>query len=107
MARGCTHFRDADTGHLEVAPEVLETAAGLLWDDREEAQKRQWRPLPGQAEYLDLLRAVVNQAGGDLARQQALIAEVATFVLKKHPDAVRTARVRTPADESDAGTSTV
>lgn len=89
MARGCTHFRNAHTGQLDVAPEVLETAANLLADDRAEAERRQWRPLPGQAEYLDLLRAVVNQSGGDLARQQSLIDEVATFVLKKHPDAVR------------------
>ena len=89
MERGCTHFRDPASGVLQVAPEVLEQAAGLLADDREKAQHHHWRPLPGQAEYLDLVRAVVTQAGGDMARQHALIGQVATFVLKKHPDAAR------------------
>ena len=30
MERGCTHFRNAETGYLDLAPEVLETAAALL-----------------------------------------------------------------------------
>jgi len=89
MERGCTHFRDQVTGDLKVASEVLETAAELLADDRANAERHHWRPLPGQAEYLDLVRAVVTQAAGDMARQQALIDQVATFVLKKHPDAAR------------------
>jgi len=88
MERGCTHFRGSD-GCLQVLADVLETAANLLADDRSAAERRQWRPLPGQAEYLDLVRAVVVQSGGDLARQKALIEQVATFVLKKHPDAAR------------------
>jgi hypothetical protein len=66
-------------------------AANLLADDRAEAERRQWRPLPGQAEYLDLVRAVVVQAGGDRTRQLDLIRQVAAFVLKKHPDAAREA----------------
>lgn len=89
MERGCTHFRNAATGHLDVAPEVLETAANLLADDRAEAARRQWRPLPGQAEYLDLVRAVVVQSKGDRGCQLELIRQVAAFVLKKHPDAAR------------------
>ncbi|GAB0150500.1 hypothetical protein McPS_32420 [Marichromatium sp. PS1] len=91
MERGCTHFRNAETGDLDVAPEVLEVAANLLADDRAEAERRQWRPLPGQAEYLDLVRAVVVQSDGDLSRQLELIDQVAAFVLKKHPDAAREA----------------
>lgn len=88
IERGRTHFGDAD-GRPQVLPEVLETAANLLADDRALALRRQWRPLPGQAEYLDLVRAVVVQSRGDLQRQLALIKDVADFVLKKHPDAAR------------------
>jgi MoxR-like ATPase len=90
IERGRTHFGDVD-GRPQVLPEVLATAANLLADDRAEALRRQWRPLPGQAEYLDLVRAVVVQARGDLDRQAALIGQVANFVLRKHADAVRAA----------------
>ncbi len=90
IERGRTHFGDID-GRPQVLPAVLATAANLLAEDRAEALRRQWRPLPGQAEYLDLVRAVVVQARGDLERQAALIGQVADFVLKKHPDAVRAA----------------
>ena len=83
VKRGQTHFGAA------AAPELLQTAAELLADDRAAAEQRHWRPLPGQAEYLDLLRAVVIQAKGDFQRQADLIAEVGQFVLKKHPEAAR------------------
>ena len=69
--------------------DVLEKAAKLLADDRAAADQRHWRPLPGQAEYLDLVRAVVVQARGDLKRQDGLIDQVGRFVLKKHPEAAR------------------
>ncbi|MDT4331337.1 AAA family ATPase [Methylomonas sp. MED-D] len=88
VERGQTHFGAG------VAPKVLQAAAEMLADDRAAAEQRHWRPLPGQAEYLDLVRGVVKQAGGDFEVQQALIAQVGQFVLKKHPDAAR---------EQDAG----
>ena len=90
ISRGETHF-----GGL-ASEELLRRAANLLADDRIEAQHRHWRPLPGQAEYLDLVRAVVVQAGGDSVRQADLIAKVARFVFKKHPDAA-------PLDEDEDG----
>ena len=89
IERGKTHFTDTKTGKLLTTIEVLEKAAGLLADDRAAAEQRHWRPLPGQAEYLDLVRAVVVQAGGDFKRQEALIEQVGRFVLKKHPEAAR------------------
>ena len=89
VERGKTHFTDTKTGKLLTKQELLEKAAILLADDRAAAEQRHWRPLPGQAEYLDLVRAVVVQAGGDFKRQEALIEQVGRFVLKKHPEAAR------------------
>ena len=89
IERGKTHFTDTQTGTLLATMEVLEKAAQLLADDRTAAEQRHWRPLPGQAEYLDLVRAVIIQANGNLKRQDALIDQVGRFVLKKHPEAAR------------------
>jgi len=83
IERGQTHFGN------DATPAVLSKAAELLADDRAAAEQRHWRPLPGQAEYLDLVRAVVVQAEGDLERQDEFIAQVSLFVLKKHPEAAR------------------
>jgi len=90
IERGHAHFQQARDSRIPRASEkVLRKAAELLADDRAAAQSRNWRPLPGQAEYLDLVRAVVVQSKGDFKRQEELIGEVDSFVLKKHPDAAR------------------
>lgn len=89
IERGRTHFQAHDSRIQRASENLLKKAAELLADDRANAQSRNWRPLPGQAEYLDLVRAVVVQSKGDLKRQQDLIGEVDLFVLKKHPDAAR------------------
>jgi MoxR-like ATPase len=81
VARGAAHFGEL----TKVA--VLEKAATLLVQDRQEAERRHWRPLPGQAEYLDLLRAVISQEPGKPKQQEKLIDAVACFVLRKHPEA--------------------
>lgn len=77
--RGRAHFGKATSGT------VLEEAAQMLVADRRVARKEQLRPLPGQAEYLDLVRAVIELADGDMERQKDLIEDVARFTLKKHP----------------------
>jgi MoxR-like ATPase len=82
IQRGRLHYGD------RVAEGVLERAADLLVRDRQEAERRHWRPLPGQAEYLDLVRSAIVEAPNDPARQARLIEWNAEFVLKKHPDAV-------------------
>ena len=83
VERGKTHFGDKTTAA------VLKKAAELLAQDRAEAVQRHWRPLPGQAEYLDLLRAVIGLSQGKPKHQERLIDEVARFVLKKHPEAAQ------------------
>ena len=53
--------------------------------DRKVAAERQLSPLPGQAEYLDLVRGVVDLAQGEFAAQLDLIQSAARFTFKKHP----------------------
>ncbi|MBI3246247.1 MAG: AAA family ATPase [Deltaproteobacteria bacterium] len=76
--RGRAHFGEATSA------EVLQEAARQLVKDRKEAAKDPHNPKPGQAEYLDLVRAVIELADGDVARQKALLATVARFTLIKH-----------------------
>ena len=83
IERGRAHFRR----HKPPASDkVLQHAAELLIADRETARENHWLPLPGQAEYLDLVRAVIARERTAKA-QEALMEKVAEFVLKKHPDA--------------------
>lgn len=78
--RGYAHFGSQTTD------EVLHEAARQLVADRNAAESAQLRPLPGQAEYLDLVRAVIGLAAGDTAQQKRLLASAARFTLRKHPD---------------------
>jgi hypothetical protein len=41
------------------------------------------RPAPGQAEYLDILRALVNARGDDAGEQTKLFQRIARFALDK------------------------
>jgi MoxR-like ATPase len=77
--RGKAHFENADLN-------LLEEAAKLLVADRRKAQEEHWLPLPGQAEYLDLVRAVLD-LDADPEGQIALLDKVSRYVLKKHPGA--------------------
>lgn len=80
VRRGQAHF-GAQTNTT-----VLQEAARQLVDDRRATAEAQLSPLPGQAEYLDLVRAVIEQAPQDVTRQRDLLAQVARFTLRKHPD---------------------
>jgi MoxR-like ATPase len=66
------------------APDLLRKAAELLVQDRRKAEQERWLPLPGQAEYLDLVRVVLD-LGSDPKQQQDLLAQVSRYALKKHP----------------------
>jgi len=83
IERGRAHFRRHEP---PASDKVLQRAAELLIADRETARENHWLPLPGQAEYLDLVRAVIAHERTAKA-QEALMEKVAEFVLKKHPDA--------------------
>ncbi len=82
IERGQAHFPTLDNS-------VLQAAAQQLIKDRQAAKDLQRQPLPGQAEYLDLLRAVSGRATGHTqaqktASQISLLKSIARFVLKKH-----------------------
>ncbi len=93
--RGKAHF------YGKTSEKVLQAAAECLDKDRRKAAERHWHPLPGQAEYLDLLRAVIGQRPDDHAAQEELIVEIKRFVFRKHPDAAAEDMV---AEEMAAGT---
>jgi MoxR-like ATPase len=82
--RGAEHFRNGDK--LLIDETVLESAAAMMWEDRSAVKERGLRPLPGQAEYMDLLRALHHQCPGDADAQTALLARIRPFVLRKHGD---------------------
>lgn len=68
---------------------VLAQAADQLYADRKQAKDNRHYPLPGQAEYLDLLRAVMVLNKDDPAGQKETLRKIAEYALKKHPDAKR------------------
>ncbi|MBF0187017.1 MAG: AAA family ATPase [Magnetococcales bacterium] len=78
LERGRAHFK----GEPE-CESVLEKAAELTITDRKHAEEKHLRPLPGQAEYLDLLRAVFRLNPGDPEQQKRVMDEIAEFTLQK------------------------
>lgn len=76
VLRGKAHF--PKTGAA-----VLEKAARLIARDRSE--RRADKEQPGQAEYLDLIRAVVEDDSGlPLSQQIEMLETVSKFVVRKH-----------------------
>ncbi len=73
---GQAHFPALDDTAL------LIQAADLIWDDREKAFQ-QGLPPPGQAEYLDMLRAVVTLSATSEYNTTELLQAVSHFTLKK------------------------
>lgn len=76
VARGQRHFP-------HVSKEVLEEAAKQLYGDRAKAKQQQLKPYPGQAEFLDLVRAVIGQEK-KLDKQTELLKRISKFALKKN-----------------------
>jgi MoxR-like ATPase len=73
--RGAVHFQ------RQCSTKVYQRAGELLVQDRMQAQA-QGLPAPGQAEYLDLLRAVIAMEKEEEA-QLVLLDEISGFVLQK------------------------
>jgi MoxR-like ATPase len=80
VARAQAHFRAQRPD-----PDVLREAVRQLIEDRRAALKHQWRPVPGQAEYLDLVRAVLSLAETS-ADQLKLLEQIRPYLLQKHRD---------------------
>lgn len=76
IQRGCAHFETCSR-------DVLEAAARLLAEDREQIRQRDLAP-PGLAEYIDLLHAVTG-LDPDAEKQIDLLEQLRNFALRKHP----------------------
>ena len=78
IERAEVHFPDAGKGRES----SFRKAAKLIADERASARERFVKPLPGQAEFLDLLRAVLElgESDGDPVE---LLDSIAHYVLKK------------------------
>jgi MoxR-like ATPase len=75
--------------HFGLDSSVLKEAAKQVWTDRQEAKREQLSP-PGQAEYLDILRALKaltkhEPKNNQIKSQLARLTEIRDFALKKHP----------------------
>jgi MoxR-like ATPase len=77
IERGRAHFGE------RVSKPVYERAARLLVEERE-SQGTDQLVRPGQAEYLDLLRAVLDVAKEDPALQEGVLEELQGFAMKKN-----------------------
>lgn len=78
--RACAHFPES---HPRV---ILKALAPLMELRVPRTGAPAPPPLPGQAEYLDLLRAVLALAPGDPAAQRAAVGEITRYTLHKHQD---------------------
>ena len=76
VARGQQHFPKADE-------KVLLEVAKQLYQDRVAAKRQQLKPYPGQAEYIDLVRAVCQQES-KTSKQLDLLKRISKFALKKN-----------------------
>lgn len=73
---------DRGRAHSDLDDKTLEQTADLFVSDREEAVKKRHRYLPGQAEYLDLLR-VIEELAGEQYSADELIKKVSPYILLK------------------------
>ncbi|MBF0305956.1 MAG: AAA family ATPase [Alphaproteobacteria bacterium] len=78
------HLIHRGKAHFPSAPDtILRKAAEMLFADRKAAIGANIFPRPGQAEYLDLLRAVLGLAD-DEKEWEAMLDIVAPYTLRKH-----------------------
>jgi len=77
VGRGADHFGQ------RIGETVRRRAAEQLSKDRREARAQGVTP-PGQAEYLDLLRALDHLAPGDEKAQEAMLDDIQDFAFKKY-----------------------
>jgi MoxR-like ATPase len=76
VERGQAHFPTA-------TDDLLRHAAEMLAKDREIASDKGWRPRPGQAEFMDLLRAALTLAPVHGKTPEALLTSLRPYMLLK------------------------
>lgn len=77
VERGRIHFGRT------CSQKVRQEAAAMLWEDRQQAIRRN-HPAPGQAEYLDILRALEGMCT-DESEQLKALKIIGEFALEKYP----------------------
>jgi len=94
LERANAHFKD------QIDQDLMEKTAKLLIKDRKHSEDKGFPP-PGLAEYLDLLRALINLGDDPKTRKKAL-AEISQFALVKHESQEeRLTRQDPPNDEPE------
>jgi MoxR-like ATPase len=88
--RGCAHFGslNKESESKSIDKRVVLKAVTLLADQRVPKEGNPITgplPMPGQAEFLDLLRAVLALHPNDPKAQRAALNEIGQFALNKHP----------------------
>ncbi|MEM7391059.1 MAG: MoxR family ATPase [Verrucomicrobiota bacterium] len=77
------HLVNIGEAHFpQASPTLLQRAAEMLVSDREKVEEKGLAP-PGQAEYLDLVRAVQDAASNE-DEENEMLHTISTFVLDKH-----------------------
>ena len=79
VQRATLHFTKACT------TDIYQQAAELLFRERQRAKDKGLSNRPGQAEYLDLLRAISVLAADDQHKQQEILDTISVFTLRKYP----------------------
>lgn len=67
-----------------LSQEIFEQAAKMLVDDRQQAKNNYLYPLPGQAEFFDLLRGLQNHSQASSTSADELIELLRPFIFQKH-----------------------
>lgn len=81
VERGRAHFQRE--GAPAATDDLLRAAAELLARDREVATEKGWRPRPGQAEFMDLVRAALALAPHHDTTPEALLDTLRPYLLLK------------------------
>jgi hypothetical protein len=81
VERGLLHFSD------QCSETICQQAAEQLYKDRSEAKNKGITNLPGQAEYLDMMRALSLLGENDEAKQRDMLDKIAKFTFVKYPKA--------------------
>ena len=82
VERGTAHFPN----HADPHKDAIAKAAALTVKDRNRARKLELRPLPGQAEFIDLLNAIFSEDQVNDRTPEEAIEELSPFILRKHSD---------------------
>ncbi|WP_347986374.1 MoxR family ATPase [Methylomonas sp. AM2-LC] len=77
--RAQLHFKEA------CSEDIYRSAAKLLLRERERARDKSLTHLPGQAEYLDMLRAIVVLGKNDPQQHVAMLNTISKYTMRKYP----------------------